>query len=499
MTENEKGRVLLIEPFYGGSHKQLIDILKEHINGCVLHTLPAKKWHWRARTSALYFSQTIPKSDTYRVLLTSSVLNLAELVALRADLAGVRKILYFHENQLVYPVRKQQERDFQYGYNQILSCLVADRIVFNSQYNMDSFLSNVAPYMKLIPDHRPTGLVELIQPKCCVIHFPVSNPFSFTEKNRAQYLNPEQKTIHSSSSTCAISRIPQTGDGCCSESRKLECCGNTTANTCNSSEEQSDSAYSLYAHSQMLALHTQSDLYTLSVPSSDSPSGVIESSSKGEAGRDIVRPSHDCIKLDCKPNTGEEKPIHIVWPHRWEHDKNPDCFLRVMTQLHKENFRFHLSVIGEQYEKNPEIFDISKDVLKDHIIAWGFQHSKDDYYKLLFEADVAVSTAVHEFFGVAMLEAAQSGCYPVCPNRLVYPEIFPKCYLYNTEVQLYKMLRRFCKHPHVARQHIIQVDTKRFTWRNSITVRSKDKTFRVIMSQMTGLWKMVFQQHQEVS
>lgn len=49
-----------------------------------------------------------------------------------------------------------------------------------------------------------------------------------------------------------------------------------------------------------------------------------------------------------------------------------------------------------------EIFDISKDVLKDHIIAWGFQHSKDDYYKLLFEADVAVSTAVHEFFGVAM-------------------------------------------------------------------------------------------------
>ncbi|KAG9477602.1 hypothetical protein GDO78_002802 [Eleutherodactylus coqui] len=56
-----------------------------------------------------------------RVLFTSSVLNLAELVALRPDLGKLRKILYFHENQLVYPVRKNQDRDFQYGYNQILS------------------------------------------------------------------------------------------------------------------------------------------------------------------------------------------------------------------------------------------------------------------------------------------------------------------------------------------------------------------------------------------
>ncbi|XP_042351095.1 glycosyltransferase-like domain-containing protein 1 [Plectropomus leopardus] len=119
--QSEAPSVLLLEAFYGGSHKQLIDLLQQNIDRCAVFKLPAKKWHWRARTAALHFSQTIPTCTSYRVLFSSSVLNLCELVALRPDLAHLKKVLYFHENQLVYPVRKDQERDFQYGYNQILS------------------------------------------------------------------------------------------------------------------------------------------------------------------------------------------------------------------------------------------------------------------------------------------------------------------------------------------------------------------------------------------
>ncbi|KAK5889747.1 hypothetical protein CesoFtcFv8_013338 [Champsocephalus esox] len=172
----EAPRVLLVEAFYGGSHKQLMDLLQENLPSCCLCSLPAKKWHWRARTAALSLSQSIPPSGSYRVLFCSSVLNLCELVALRPDLARLKKVLYFHENQLVYPVRKDQQRDFQYGYNQVLSCLVADAVVFNSSFNMESFLSSIASFMKKIPDHRPRDLEQLIRPKCEVLFFPVHFP-----------------------------------------------------------------------------------------------------------------------------------------------------------------------------------------------------------------------------------------------------------------------------------------------------------------------------------
>ena len=57
--------IIIIESFYGGSHKQLTDLLARTFNASVF-TLPAKKWPWRMRTSALHFALSIPKLEGYK-------------------------------------------------------------------------------------------------------------------------------------------------------------------------------------------------------------------------------------------------------------------------------------------------------------------------------------------------------------------------------------------------------------------------------------------------
>ncbi|XP_065053206.1 tRNA-queuosine alpha-mannosyltransferase-like isoform X2 [Rhopilema esculentum] len=338
----DKKSILFLEAFHGGSHKQLIDLLENNFcDKCDVFCMSDKKWHWRMRTGSLYFARTIPREHSYRYLFTSANFNLAELIGLRPDLQKLEKILYFHENQLVYPVRKQQNRDFQYGYNQVLSCLAADVIYFNSVFNKESFLSSLKSYFNLMPDYKPDEkLLQEIQPKCHVLHFPISFP--------------------------EITLEPANAD------------------------------------------------------------------------------------------MSADKPLHIVWAHRWEHDKNPDTFFDILYALKDEELDFQISVMGQGYADVPEVFAKAREDFKERIVTWGYLESKEEFLKTLSHADVAVSTALHEFFGVSMLEAVSCGCYPLCPKRLVYPEIFPDEYLYNTKNQLLKRLRQFCKRPETPRRHKVK-------------------------------------------
>ena len=145
------------------------------------------------------------------------------------------------------------------------------------------------------------------------------------------------------------------------------------------------------------------------------------------------------------PDNFTADPGVILWNQRWEHDKNPDLFFRTLFQLARDAVPFEVIVCGERFPEYPEIFDIARDRLSDRILHWGYAEDWERYAALLHQADIIVSTAQHEFFGIAVLEALYCRCYPVLPDRLVYPEYVPsdrrKKNLYTSERDLYRKLR----------------------------------------------------------
>ncbi|MEK6237926.1 MAG: DUF3524 domain-containing protein [Planctomycetales bacterium] len=116
------------------------------------------------------------------------------------------------------------------------------------------------------------------------------------------------------------------------------------------------------------------------------------------------------------------QPLHILWAARWEFDKNPETFFAALSILQSQQKRFRVSVIGEQFKNSPRIFKQATDQFINEIHHFGFLPTQEAYLHALIEADVFVSSAIHEFFGIGCVEAIAHGCYPLAPKRLAYPE-----------------------------------------------------------------------------
>ena len=141
------------------------------------------------------------------------------------------------------------------------------------------------------------------------------------------------------------------------------------------------------------------------------------------------------VPLDVGPAAGLERParsgpLRLVWNHRWEPDKGPDEFFAALQRLAAEGLDFEVAVLGRAFGRVPEVFERARARLGDHIKQWGRVETRREYWRWLFWADLAVSTARQEYLGLSLAEAVWAGCRPLAPDALVYPELYPDQYRY---------------------------------------------------------------------
>ncbi|NLE73169.1 MAG: DUF3524 domain-containing protein [Actinobacteria bacterium] len=304
-----------LEPFFGGSHRYFLEGLATHsVHDFRLHTLPGRYWAWRMHGGAVPLANADADEDgpAPAVLFASSMLDLPLYRALAAAPVGRRPALvYFHENQLTYPLPEGARRDLGYAWKNLTTALSADRVAFNSRYHRDEFMTAATSFLKRLPDCVPEGLLQSIATKSVVLPLGV-------------------------------------------DLRRF-------------------------------------DSFRPAVESSPAP---------------------------------DEGPL-ILWNQRWEYDKAPGDIAEALLTLAKEGLRFRVALAGKSHGPTPPGFQLLREVLGGRLVQFGEVEAFADYARLLWEADIVVSAALHEFFGQAAVEAIYCGCRPVLPRRLSYPELIP--------------------------------------------------------------------------
>jgi glycosyltransferase involved in cell wall biosynthesis len=171
------GKVLALEPYFGGSHKNFLTGLAGIVPGGMdLITLPARKWKWRMRLSGPWLANElslVAKPEDYCCLLCSTFVDVASLKGLMPEWARKLPVCtYFHENQFAYPVRFEKEGDVQFPLTNVTTALASDRLAFNSLYNLETFLAGCRRLLKRANDNdmRLVNVEEELRAKSLIIH-----------------------------------------------------------------------------------------------------------------------------------------------------------------------------------------------------------------------------------------------------------------------------------------------------------------------------------------
>ena len=168
-------RVLLVEPFHGGSPGAWANGLVRHSRhevGPVSH--PGAFWRWRMRGAALTLAEATREAVAVHgapdVVLVAGMVDLAGWLGLtRRFLGDPPVVLYLHENQLLHPLSPNQRADDEFPLVNWRGMAAADQVWFNSAFQRDGLLAALPALLDRAPDLTHAAFLPGVAGSCYVV------------------------------------------------------------------------------------------------------------------------------------------------------------------------------------------------------------------------------------------------------------------------------------------------------------------------------------------
>ena len=160
--------VVLVEPFYGGSHQAWADAWIAHSRHDVsLISHPDEFWRWRLRggsvTLAEAFAAHVAEQGAPDAVVVSGMVDVAAFAGLaRKALASTPLAMYLHESQLLYPTAPNQRQDNASALTNWRSMAAADALWFNSSFHRDAMRQALPALLKAQPEPTHGHLLDSV-------------------------------------------------------------------------------------------------------------------------------------------------------------------------------------------------------------------------------------------------------------------------------------------------------------------------------------------------
>ena len=168
-------RVVLVEPYYGGSHRAWVDAWVRHTrHEITLVTHPDEFWRWRMRggavTLAAAFDDVVAAHGRPDAVVVSGLVDVAAFAGHARRSLGNRPLAtYFHESQMLYPLAPNQRADTSLALVNWQSLVASDQVWFNSTFHRDALREAMPRLLKSQPTPSHIHLVDPVFERSTVL------------------------------------------------------------------------------------------------------------------------------------------------------------------------------------------------------------------------------------------------------------------------------------------------------------------------------------------